>query len=185
MPRSAGPPTYDLPIPNKVMEAVEQGTYVAEEERRRLEIGNHPIPDMADLINSQGIWASGAKLPNDMSGLFVRHSSIGLFILVNVEHKRARKRFSYAHEYAHALLDRAQCATVSVQGNRSDLNEVRANAFAAAFLSPRTGVWAFLNSRQKVVPPETIRLSLIMLRKIGTRNQGSSAIVCAIPNDHI
>jgi Zn-dependent peptidase ImmA (M78 family) len=134
------------------MEAVEQGSIVAEQERRRLALGHNPIPDMSDLINSQNIWASGADLPDDMSGLFLNHSSIGLFILVNFGHRRARKRFSYAHEYAHALLDREDSATVSREDNRRKLPEVRANAFAAAFLLPRTGVWAFLNSRFKAGP---------------------------------
>jgi Zn-dependent peptidase ImmA (M78 family)/transcriptional regulator with XRE-family HTH domain len=151
-PPHIGPPSYDLPQPRNVMEAVEQGSIVAEQERRRLALGHNPIPDMSDLINSQNIWASGADLPDDMSGLFLNHSSIGLFILVNFGHRRARKRFSYAHEYAHALLDRQDSATVSLEDNRRKLPEVRANAFAAAFLLPRTGVWAFLNSRFKAGP---------------------------------
>jgi hypothetical protein len=50
------------------------------------------------------------------------------------------------------LLDRQKTATVSREQNRSDLHEVRANAFAAAFLVPRTGVWAFLNARFKAGP---------------------------------
>jgi Zn-dependent peptidase ImmA (M78 family) len=134
------------------MEAVEQGNIVAEQERRRLALGHNPIPDMSDLINSQNIWASGAGLPEDMSGLFLNHSSIGLCILVNFGHPRARKRFSYAHEYAHALLDRQDAAAVSREENRRKLPEVRANAFAAAFLLSRTGVWAFLNARFKAGP---------------------------------
>lgn len=151
-PPHVGPPSYDLPQPRNVMDAVEQGNIVAEQERRRLSLGHNPIPDMSDLINTQNIWASGAVLPDDMSGLFLQHSSIGLFILVNFGHPRARKRFSYAHEYAHALLDRKDPATVSREDNRRNLSEVRANAFAAAFLLPRTGVWAFLNSRFKAGP---------------------------------
>lgn len=151
-PPHLGPPSYDFPKPRKVMEAVEQGNAVAEQERHRLGLGHNSVPDMSDLINSQNIWASGAQLPDDMSGLFLKHSTVGLCILVNYNHSRARKRFSYAHEYAHALLDRDQTATVSLAENRSNLDEVRANAFAASFLLPRTGVWAFLNSRFKGGP---------------------------------
>jgi Zn-dependent peptidase ImmA (M78 family) len=134
------------------MEAVDQGNFVAEQERRRLRLGHTRIVDMAKLVNDQGIWASGAHLPIDMSGLFLRHPEIGMFILVNFGHVRARKRFSYAHEYAHALVDRSRTATVSLDGNRADLGEVRANAFAAAFLMPSGGVWEFLNARQKGRP---------------------------------
>jgi Zn-dependent peptidase ImmA (M78 family)/transcriptional regulator with XRE-family HTH domain len=147
-----GPPSYEMPKPQRIMEAVEQGSFTAEQERRRLGLGHNPIPDMSDLINSQNIWASGARLPDQMSGLFLKHASIGLCILVNFDQARARKRFSYAHEYGHALLDRQKTATVSLEQNRSELEEVRANAFAASFLLPRTGVWAFLNARSKAGP---------------------------------
>lgn len=144
-----GPPSYDLPHPQSVMEAVEQGTFVADEERRRLSLGYGSISDICDLINGQHIWASGAKLPNEMSGLFLQHSSIGLFILVNFDHPRARKRFSYAHEYAHALLDRQKPATVSLDCDRKSIFEVRANSFAASLLLPRNGVLEFLRSHSK------------------------------------
>ena len=92
------------------------------------------------------------KLTEDMSGLFTNHPSVGLCILVNYAHTRARKRFSYAHEYAHALLDRTSTATVSLEANRTELSEVRANAFAATFLLPRAGVWEFLHGRAKAGP---------------------------------
>ncbi len=149
LPAVSGPPKYDLPSPRSVTEAVRQGSLVADEARRRLGLGDNPIPDMADLITAEGIWASGAELPNEMSGMFLRHSTIGLVILVNYDHPRARKRFSYAHEYAHALMDRDQSITVSQYANRKDLLEVRANAFAAAFLMPAAGITAFLAQRNK------------------------------------
>ncbi len=151
-PPPKGPPAHFLPKPERTVDAVEQGAMVAEEERRRLGIAYHPVADMSDLINGQNIWASGAKLPDAMSGLFLRHSSVGMCILVNFDHNRARKRFSYAHEYAHALMDRDHSAIVSLKQDRGDLSEVRANAFAACFLMPRGGVWAFLNGRFKGGP---------------------------------
>ncbi len=104
---------------------------------------------------SQEIWVSGAMLPEDMSGLFINARAIGMAILVNYDHGRERKRFSYAHEFAHALFDRDRSATVSTSGNSADLIEKRANAFAASFLMPEAGIMEFLrvldkgqNSRQ-------------------------------------
>jgi Zn-dependent peptidase ImmA (M78 family)/transcriptional regulator with XRE-family HTH domain len=144
-----GPPAYDLPTPDSSIQAIRQGERVATEERRRLGLGDNPISDMADLIASQGIWASAVELPDGMSGTFLHHASIGLVVLVNYDHPRARKRFSYAHEYAHATLDRNHSVVVTRDTNRSDLVEVRANAFAAAFLMPESGVSAFLANRDK------------------------------------
>jgi len=152
LPLRCGPRDYHPPVPKNTMDGVRQGEQTAAEERQRLGLGHNPILDMADLISSQGIWASGAGLPPELSGLFLRNSSIGMVVLVNSQHARTRKRFSYAHEYAHALLDRSHDMTVSTTSNRSDLVEVRANAFAAAFLLPGDGVRSFLEMRQKAGP---------------------------------
>ncbi len=122
------------------MEAVEQGELVAENERRRLSLDITQLLTWPNSSMDKNIWASGAVLPDEMSGLFLHHSSIGLFILVNFDHPRQEKRFSYAHEYAHALLDREATASVSIAADRRKLTEVRANAFAASLLLPRTGV---------------------------------------------
>ena len=150
-PRS-GPPAYEVRVPRTVGEAIVQGEQVAHEERRRLSIGNSPIPDVSELIGAQGIWASGLALPNHMSGLFMRHPSIGLAIIVNAAHPRGRKRFSYAHEYAHSLMDRDHNITISSIDNSAELVEKRANAFAASFLMPRDGVYEVLRSLDKGLP---------------------------------
>ena len=145
-------PSYENPLPQSSWEAVAQGEQTAVQERRRLGIGNAPIADVSELIASQGIWASGVGLPNEMSGMFLRHPSIGFAILVNASHPRGRKRFSYAHEYAHALLDRNHNITVSTKDNSSELVERRANAFAAAFLMPGHGVHEALRGLAKGLP---------------------------------
>jgi Zn-dependent peptidase ImmA (M78 family)/transcriptional regulator with XRE-family HTH domain len=146
---AGGPPAYDERAPRYGGEAVGQGERVAEQERRRLSIGNAPIGDLTDLIAKQGIWTASASLDPAISGLFLRHRSIGFAILVNEGHNRARNRFSYAHEYAHALLDRDSAVTVSSRENASNLVEMRANAFAAAFLMPAEGVSDLLQSLDK------------------------------------
>ena len=96
-----------------------------------------------------------------MSGIFLRHFSIGMVILVNHRHVRSRKRFSYAHEYAHALLDRmTTSAIVSRRENAFDLIERRANAFAAAFLMPAEGVRWFLEEvLEKGAPSRRYRVA--------------------------
>ena len=150
------PPFYRLAAPHNTGEAVAQGEQVAEQERRRLGIGTMPITDMAELLATQGIWVAGTHLPDKVSGLFWHHRSIGLAILVNAGQVRARRRFSYAHEYAHALMDRfGQALNVSSTDNASDNIEKRANAFAAAFLMPKAGVSEFLQAMDKGQPSKT------------------------------
>lgn len=140
----AGLPVYDLQSPRTRGDAITQGNIVANEERRRLGLGDSPIHNMTELIVSQGVWASDAKLPQEMSGLFLNHKSFGLAILVNTNHSRGRKQFSYAHEYAHALMDKNGEFAVTSSENSSELAEVRANAFAASFLIPAGGVYNVL-----------------------------------------
>lgn len=156
-PRS-GPPAYELPPPQRKSEAVDQGVQTAADDRHRLGLSEAPIADMADLLAAQGIWASGAEFEDEVSGVFLRHPEFRSAILVNLHHNRARKRFSYAHEYAHALLDREdanQPLHVSSTKNRDQLREVRANAFAAAFLMPPEGVAALLRMLDKGSPSRT------------------------------
>ena len=154
-------PVYELRSPTRPYEATRQGEQVAEAERRRLGLGYGPIADMADLITTQGVWASGVKgLSNEMSGIFLRHNPIGLVILVNYGHPPTRKRFSYAHEYGHALLDRkSTSAIVTSKANSQEFIERRANAFAAAFLMPREGVRWFLELLEKGGPSRRYRVT--------------------------
>lgn len=147
-PRS-GLPQYSVPLPRSKGEAAQQGSYIAEQERKRLNIGISSIGDITGLITNQGIWACSADLPDDVSGLFLNNSKTGLIILVNANHVISRKRFSYAHEYAHALFDRDENIRISSTANNAEFIEVRANAFAAAFLMPADGITEVLRSLNK------------------------------------
>ena len=147
------PPTYQLSAPLSYEEAVEQGKEIAILERERCKFGSGPIPDIASLIASQGIWTAAVPFPNDISGLFIAHNKYGLAIFINQEHPRVRRRFSYAHEYAHALVDRNRKEPEPTSSqNRNDFLEKRANAFASEFLIPAAGVYEALERMQKGRP---------------------------------
>jgi Zn-dependent peptidase ImmA (M78 family)/transcriptional regulator with XRE-family HTH domain len=147
------PPHYQLSTPTSYQEAVEQGKEVAVLERERLKLGSSPISDLASLIASQGIWTAAVPFPEDVSGLFIAHNRYGLAIFINQEHARVRRRFSYAHEYAHALVDRnRKQAEPTSKANRNDFIEKRANAFASEFLIPAAGVYETLERMQKGNP---------------------------------
>lgn len=141
--------TYSCPTPRNIQEAKKQGEDVAREERRRLELGDAPIYDIVEVFSSQGIWTAKTMLPKEMSGLFLHHPSLGMAIIVNALHVPTRQRFSYAHEYAHALFDANRTITISNADNANDLIEVRANAFASAFLMPEQGIANLLRSMGK------------------------------------
>ena len=135
---------YPLPAPRSRWQAVQQGERVAGQERQRLGLGSAPMGNIAELLETQNVRAAWIELPDDVSGLTMADQAIGVFIVVNSRHAGVRRRFSFAHEYAHALLDRDRLGTVSRTTERDDLLEVRANAFAAGFLLPTEGVRQFM-----------------------------------------
>jgi Zn-dependent peptidase ImmA (M78 family)/DNA-binding XRE family transcriptional regulator len=153
----SGPPAYELPAPTNPTEAILQGEHIAGEERRRLGLGDAPLADLSELLNGCGLWASGVRLPSEMSGLFISHRSIGMVVLVNNDHPELRRRFSFAHEYAHVLMDRNLRATVSKQENAGELIEKRANTFAAAFLMPANGVREVIRKLNKGLPSRAVQ----------------------------
>ena len=143
------PPLYQVDPPRNYDDACEQGKEVATLERRRLSLGSNALPDVAEIIASQGIWTAAIPLNEKMSGLFVSHSKYGLAIFVNQSNWINRRRFSYAHEYAHAVLDRNRAAEPTTAENAKTLTEKRANAFASEFLMPAEGVSEALERMQK------------------------------------
>ena len=130
-------------------DAIQSGTQAALEERRRLGLGFGPLGDVPALLEAQGIRTGLIQMPAGVSGLMISDSTVGLFVVVNRNHPSVRQRFSWCHEYAHLLLDRAQMGHVSRESDRSDLLEVRANVFAANFLMPEDGVRQFVGALGK------------------------------------
>lgn len=144
--------TYPMAPPKGRWEAIRQGQRVADEERRRLGLGWVPAPDLTEVLESQGVRTGLVDLPEDISGLTITDPDVGLFIVANRSHHIWRRRFSFAHEYAHVLLDRDALGMVSRASERDALVEVRANTFAASFLMPEDGVRQFLAGLGKGKP---------------------------------
>lgn len=136
--------SYPSNLPVRKWGVIKQGERVAEQERRRLGIGYAPIENLPELLDSEGIRTRQADLPDDISGFTMNDPNVGPFIVINKNHAANRKRYSYAHEYAHVLMDCHTLGLVSRESKRAELVEVRANAFAAAFLMPERGIRQYL-----------------------------------------
>jgi Zn-dependent peptidase ImmA (M78 family) len=148
----SGAVSYQVPAPGSRWEAIQQGERAADQERRRMGLGWAPAPRLGELLETQGVRTGVVDLPDEVSGLTIGNRSAGLFVVANGRHAPARRRFSFAHEYAHTLFDRRLLGTVSRTGDRDDLAEVRANAFAAAFLMPTEGLRQFIAAQGKGRP---------------------------------
>jgi Zn-dependent peptidase ImmA (M78 family)/transcriptional regulator with XRE-family HTH domain len=133
--------------------AIEQGEWLARQERRRLGQGHRPIRSMVDLLESLGVKLFVRSLGGgSLAGCYLYADALGPCVAVNADDPPARRRYTMAHEYAHFLVDRGEEAShVCNPARRSELREMRANAFAAAFLLPEGGVRDFL---QEQGPPD-------------------------------
>ena len=141
--------TYELPAAKSRWDAIQQGQRVASEERQRLGLGVSPINDLVEVFESQGVRTGMVSLPDNISGLTLWDNRIGIFVVINRDHSALRRRFSLAHEYAHVLIDRDRSGAISRAENRSELLEVRANAFAAELMMPAEGVAQFIQAMGK------------------------------------
>lgn len=144
--------SYQVPVPRSRWEAIQQGERAGDQERRRLGLGSAPAPSLEELLETQAVRTGVVDLPDGVSGLTVNNRSAGIFIVANRRHAPVRRRFSFAHEYAHVLFDRRLLGTVSRVEDRDEMIEVRANAFAAAFLMPEEGVRRFIDLLGKGKP---------------------------------
>jgi Zn-dependent peptidase ImmA (M78 family) len=123
---------------------------MADEERRRLGLGNEPIRDVFALFELSGCRILRHPLPNDskVSGVFVFVEEKGAaFALVNSVDPPGRQAFTAAHEYCHYLKDRLESPVIDNADVFIDEYvslyppcEQFAQAFAARFLMPPTKV---------------------------------------------
>ena len=143
-----------LPLarPQTKWEAIRHGERIAVEERRRLGLGLAPLPNVAELLEVQGVHAAQVTLPDDVSGLTLIEPDIEFLVVANRDHHVLRRRFSFAHEYCHVLADRERRGLVSRGQDRDELLEVRANAFAASLLMPADAVRQFVQALGKGQP---------------------------------
>ncbi len=161
------PASFQLPLAQSRWEAIQQGARLAEEERRRLGIGIGPVPELPKVLETEGVRTALVDLPEDVSGFTLNDRGVGFFVVANRAHHLWRRRFSFAHEYAHVLSDRDRFGLVSRASERDSLVEVRANAFAASFLMPEEGVRQFIAGLGKGKPS---RLYADVFDEVGSLN---------------
>lgn len=115
----------------------------AEEVRSHLRLGLGPVVDMDAVCELLGITVFrtflGTDVTKTISGAFFNHRGIGFSILVNVAMTPGRRRFTIAHELAHALFhSKKDRYVISMPGR--DPREKFADNFAGEFLMPTEGV---------------------------------------------
>jgi Zn-dependent peptidase ImmA (M78 family)/transcriptional regulator with XRE-family HTH domain len=132
-------PPYEVSLTKN---ARADGEQVAEAERRRLGLGDGPVDELRDLLERElGIRAFSLELPGGIAGLFGVSATAGPAVAINTAHPAPRQRWTLSHEYAHFLLHRDRAEITKLSGyQRVPEFERFAEAFAGAFLMPRSGL---------------------------------------------
>ena len=137
--QDAHPPIYTLSPPSSKSDAITQGEYYAEMERKRLGMGHAPIGNMMDFLLDQDIWFSMVDMKEDVSGIFINDKEFGMAVITNSIKKKWTKdsgnrdyldrawlhyvaqRLSVAHQYAHILFDSSP-SFIDMTFNSEDLH---------------------------------------------------------------
>jgi len=118
----------------------------AEEVRAHLGLGTGPVVDLDPVCELLGITLYRSPLGSDLrtapSGAFLNHPDVGFSIVINLDMTPGRRRFTIAHELAHALFHSSERRCVLSRG-QSPL-ESFADSFAGEFLMPSEGVRRFM-----------------------------------------
>jgi len=125
---------------------------LAEEERRRLGLGDEPIRDIFALAELNGCRILRLPIPaaSKLSGAFIfLEDKEAAFALINSADPPGRQAFTAAHEYCHYLKDRHEGPLIDNPDVFSDEfvslyhpREELAQTFAACFLMPASKVRA-------------------------------------------
>jgi len=119
---------------------------LAATERLRLGLGDGPLPDLRVVFEEDAglrIFGVDELRKTKISGLFLYSQEYGPLVGFNAAHDSRRVRWTLCHEYAHYLSERFEpeiTLDVSEKPGRRERREIFADAFAARFLMPATGL---------------------------------------------
>lgn len=136
---------------------VRSARLAAEDERRRLGLGDAPVRSVRDLLEERlGVRTFLLRSVEDsrVSGLYFFEEDAGPVVCINAVHHRNRRRWSAAHELGHALASRHKTEVLTEEDERSrssrkSPDEIFADAFARFFLIPPSAMERLVGARKR------------------------------------
>lgn len=130
-----------LPAGIAAMDQIEE---VAECVRKAWDLGFDPIPDLIDVLETNGIrvFMIDADVENKFDGLAARVNGMPI-VVVGGRWPGDRQRFTLAHELGHLMLEGRLPADID--------EELACNRFAGAFLFPRASVLQELGQHRNAI----------------------------------
>jgi len=134
---------FVFPVENKTVKTIEDIERIAEELRRRWNLGEWALPNVVELLENHGLRIFEVEAPEEFVGLSGRADRSPLIVLNRtLNGDLCRKRFTVLHEFAHLVLD-----FQAVEESRR--KEKLCHSFAGAFLMPRATFIREFGSRRK------------------------------------
>ena len=142
-------PSYRVERANTPWQAARQGYCVAEDERRRLALGEGPIRFVDELLMTSGVRSAKATLPKGIISISVGQPDHGPLVVIDKNLGLEHRRFRYAHGLAHFLFNTEGPWHICNSGIAPDFAEVRADAFASSLLIPQHGLRRYVEALGK------------------------------------
>ncbi len=138
---------------------------LATEERNRLGLGDGPVQGLREMLEVDvGLRIFVEPLPSRVAGLFVFVEPLGGCVAVNSLHPPERRDWTLAHEYSHFLVSRDRAEVTLVSHRRQQPETERfADAFAASFLMPRSGLSRRFNELKRSKAGQVTAATLVQL----------------------
>ena len=142
-------PLYRIERSDSPWQAARQGHRIAEDERRRLALGEGPVRFVDELLMTSGVRSARATLRKGIISISIADPDHGLLVVVDKNLSLEHRRFRYAHGLAHFLFDTEAPWRVCISGATPDLVELRADAFASGLLIPQHGLRRYVETLGK------------------------------------
>lgn len=148
------PPVQPFRLPDGLPERVHslaEVERVADAVRRAWGLGEDPIPDLVDVLETRGVRVFAVSV--DALGKFdgMAACANGMPVVVLAAHAAGdRQRFTLAHELGHLLLDGRLAPALD--------EEAACNRFAGAFLMPESSARREFGERRTAIEPRELSL---------------------------
>lgn len=163
-----------------------QGYRLGEKARALLMLGHEPIIHLENMLHTWGVHIARVRFSSrDVDAACVWEPEAVPVVLLNVESPRyahvGARRSSVAHELCHLLHDASREDRITTRvswgvkgsGNYSESVEVRARAFAPAFLAPPAALRAWVQGLPDAKPTDPGELAAVIASHWGLSFEGA------------
>lgn len=104
------------------------------------------------FLLKQNILTVFKPLSDNLAGMAIKASNENMFIMVNHNHSLGKQHFTIAHELYHLYIEENFTSRTCITGlfeNQLDVEEEKADCFAANLLLPQLGVYELIPDNEK------------------------------------